>query len=156
MRVRWGGLLVLVGSILLVSAVAGAQAPAPALGEMTVASSPSPELVGAMTKELGITAKQAVGGTGALLGLAKSRLKPEEFGQVASAIPGTEALLQAAPSGLGLPGLGGIGGLASLAGGMQSLGLSPAMAGKMAPVLTKFVESKGAGVAANLLTSVLK
>jgi hypothetical protein len=98
----------------------------------------------------------AVGGTGALLGLAKSKLTAEEFSQVANAIPGTDALLKAAPSGLGMQSLGGVAGLASLAGGMKSLGLSPAMAGKMAPVMTKFVESKGAGTAAKLLTGVLK
>jgi hypothetical protein len=151
-----GCALILVCSIVLVSAAVGAQVPTPTLAEMTIANSPSPELIGNMTKELGITPKQAVGGSGALLGLAKSKLTPEEFGQVANAIPGTDALLKAAPSGLGMQSLGGVAGLASLAGGMKSLGLSPAMAGKMAPVMTKFVESKGSGAAAKLLAGVLR
>jgi hypothetical protein len=151
---------------LLALAVAGpspalAQAPA-ATPEMTVENSPSPELIGTMTKELGITPKQAVGGTGALLGLAKTRMKPEEFGQVSSTIPGTDALLKAAPAAggaagmAGMAGMGGAAGLASLAGGFKSLGLSPDMAGKMVPVLGKFVEGKGSAATAKLLMGALK
>jgi hypothetical protein len=58
-----------------------AAAPAPA--------SANPELVGMMSKELGVTPAQAEGGAGALLGLAKTRLTPAEFSEVSSAIPGT-------------------------------------------------------------------
>jgi hypothetical protein len=154
-------------------ALALGHAPAPASG----AGSPSPELVGQLTKELSITPKQATGGAGALFGLAKTRLKPDEFSQVAKAVPGMDGLLKAAPkpkekhSGLGnlgdlsslssaLPGgsssLGGLGGLASVAGSFKSLGLSPGMAGKFVPVLTKFVDTKGGSGVAKLLAGALK
>lgn len=128
--------------------------------EVTVADSASPELVGAITKELGVTPTQAQGGAGALLGLAKTRLKTDEFAKVSAAVPGTDALLKAAPAAKGLAGIGGgMGGalgLASLAGSFKQLGLSPAQAAKMVPVLTNFVQSKGAGEAATLLGGVLK
>ena len=133
------------------------------------APSPSPELTGQLTKELGITQDQAVGGSGALFGLAKSRLKPEEFGKVSSAVPGMDGLLAAAPKsplgaasplgamGSALPGAAGsLAGLAPVAGSFKSLGLSPDMAAKFVPVLTNFVSSKGGAATASLLSGVLK
>src|SRR2546430_16338330 len=59
------------------------------------------ELVGALTQQLGVTEQQATGGAGAIFGLAKSKLSPDNFGQVASVVPGMEGLLQAAPTGGG-------------------------------------------------------
>jgi hypothetical protein len=133
---------------------------------VTPTSNPSPELVGQLTKELPITQEQAVGGSGAIFGLAKSRMKPEEFGKVSSAVPGMDGLLAAAPQsplgaasplgsiGSALP--GGVGGLAPLAGSFKSLGLSPDMAAKFIPVLTNFVGAKGGAGTASLLTGALK
>ena len=76
---------------------------------------PSPELVGRLTKELSVTPEQATGGAGALFGLAKTRLKPDEFGQVSKAVPGMDGLLQAAPkpkeNKSGSSGLGSLGSL---------------------------------------------
>jgi hypothetical protein len=144
--------------------------PAQATAETTAAQSASPELVGKISDELKITPKQAEGGVGALLGLAKQRLKPEEFTEVANAIPGTDGLLKVA-SGLGSAGGGAVAstgamadlakgnsaaGLASVAGSFRQLGLTPDVATKMVPVLTTFVQSKGAAGAAKLLTGALK
>jgi hypothetical protein len=132
----------------------------PAASSLTVEQSASPELVGALTKELGVTATQAQGGAGALLGLAKSRLAAEQFTKVSAAVPGTDALIKAAPAPKGVAamgaGMGGAMGLASLAGSFKQLGLSPEMAGKMVPVLTKFVQGKGATDAAAALAGALK
>jgi len=142
-----------------------------ARAETLSATNPSPELVGQLSKELSVTPKQATGGAGALFGLAKTRLKPDEFGQVAKAVPGMDGLLKAAPkpkakkSGLGslgdltsaLPGeASGLGGLASMADAFKSLGLSPDLVGKFVPVLTKFVEGKGGSKVGNLLAGALK
>jgi len=128
------------------------------------AESPSPELVGMLTKELKVTPEQATGGAGSLFGLAKSRLKPEEFGQVSDAVPGMDGFLKAAPKpdsgsplgslGSALP--GGAGGLASVAGSFKALGLSPDMVSKFVPVLTQFVQSKGGANVASLLAGALK
>src|SRR5262245_60195879 len=83
--------------VLLVLAPAGwAHAQTPAALE--AAAKASPELVSALSKEIGGTAAQSAGAAGALFGLAKSRLKPAEFGQVSSAVPGMAALLKAAPA----------------------------------------------------------
>src|SRR4029453_14114495 len=76
-----------------------------------VKKSANPELIGARTKELGATVPQASGGAGALLGLAKPRLKPEDFTKVSGAIPGIDTLLAAAPAVAGTAGSGARGAL---------------------------------------------
>ena len=122
------------------------------------AAKASPDLVGALSKELGSSPGQAAGAAGTLFGLAKSRLKPEEFGQVAKAVPGMDSLLAAAPA-LGVVGTSGMGqaaGLASAASAFSKLGLKPEMVAKAIPVLTQFVGKSGGANVAGLLAGVLK
>ena len=119
------------------------------------AAKASPDLVGALSKEIGGTADQAAGAAGALFGLAKTRLKPEEFGQVSKAVPGMDMLLKAAPA-LGGSALGAAGGLASVAGAFSKLGLKPEMVAKAVPVLLQVVSKGGGADVAKLLASVLK
>jgi len=126
----------------------------------------NPELVGQLTKQLSVSSAQASGGAGALFNLAKSRLSSDEFSKVAGAVPGMDGLLQAAPkadsggsSALGSLGAklpGGAGGLASVAGSFNSLGLSPDMATKFVPVITKFLESKGGASVGSLFAGAMK
>jgi hypothetical protein len=71
---------------------------------------------------MGATVPQASGAAGALLGLAKTKLKPEEFTKVAGAIPGTDALLAAAPAVAGTAGSSAAGALAAATGGAGGLG----------------------------------
>src|SRR5215217_3076753 len=81
-------------------ASASAQQPrvqTPAAKTANPANNPSPELVAKLTKELSVTPEQAIGGAGALFGLAKSKLKPEDFLKVANVVPGMDGLLKAAP-----------------------------------------------------------
>jgi hypothetical protein len=132
-----------------------------------VAKTASPELTDQLTKALSITPAQASGGAGALFGLAKSRLSPADFNKVAATVPGIQTLIKSAPaasknsatsglSGLGSSVPGDLGGLVSLAGPFKKLGLSPEMAAKFVPVITKFVESKGGAGVAELLAGALK
>jgi len=124
----------------------------------------SSELVGKLTKELSITRPQARGGAGALFALAKSRLTEDEFSKVSAAVPGMSGLLKAAPAPAehsefsslesALP--GNMGRMAEAAEAFHKLGLSPEMAGKFLPVMTKFVESKGGLSTASLLEKALK
>ena len=131
--------------------------------EAKAAAKASPELVNALAKELNATPEQAAGAAGALFGLAKSRLKADEFSQVASAVPGMTSLLSAAPaasSAIGTSGLGKVAGsaagLASAASAFSSLGLKPDMVGKAVPVLTSFVSKSGGANVGSLLAGVLK
>jgi len=153
-------------SLILLSVIlaprAGAQEPGSKISKIA-----SPELVSQLTKALSISPAQASGGAGALFGLAKSRLSPADFGKVAASVPGIDGLIKSAPAGSaaeGVPGLsglegslpGGLGGLASVAGSFHKLGLSPQMAEKFIPVLTKFVQSRGGASTASLLAGALK
>jgi len=152
--VKYSGLTVVL--LLLVGTVTGhAQTPA--------FKNPSPELVGALTKELKVTPEQATGGAGSLFSLAKSRLKPEEFTKVSAAVPGMDGLLKAAPkqenSMMGsmasaIPGKSS--GLAPAANQFKSLGLPPEMVSKFVPLLTKFVGDKAGPQVAALLAGALK
>ena len=132
-------------------------------GAAAAAVKASPDLVGQLSKELGATSDQAAGAAGALFGVAKSRLKPEEFSQVSSAVPGMSSLLKAAPStgAVGTSGMlshlgGSASGLASAASSFSKLGLKPDMVAKAVPVLTSFVTKSGGAGVGNLLGGVLK
>jgi len=121
-------------------------------------------LVSQLTRQLSITPTQARGGAGTLFSLAKTRLSDEEFGKVSSAVPGMSGLLKAAPalsqhsefSGLESALPGNMGRMAEAAEAFHKLGLSPEMAGKFLPVMTKFVESRGGLSTASLLEKALK
>jgi len=117
-----------------------------------------------LTKGLFISRTQARGGAGTLFALAKSRLSAEEFGKVSTAVPGMNGLLKAAPAVAdnselssmesSLP--GSMGRMAEVAEAFHKLGLPPEMAGKFAPVVSKFVESKGGVSTASLLEKAPK
>ena len=124
------------------------------------AAKASPDLVGALSKELGASPEQAAGAAGSLFGLAQSRLKPEEFSQVAKAVPGMDMLLKAAPAAGGAGGASGalsqVAGLASAASAFSKLGLKPELVAKAIPILTSFVSKSGGANVGSLLAGVLK
>jgi hypothetical protein len=134
---------------------------APAGAEKTA----NPELVGDLAKELGATPQQAEGAAGSLFSLAKSRLQPDDWTKVASAVPGMDGLLKAAPAlAAGTSGAAGglasaagaAGGLASAASAFSKLGLKPDMVSKAVPVLTKYVTKAGGADVGKLLAGALK
>src|SRR6185503_11870405 len=119
-------------------------------GAAATAAKASPELVGMLSKEIGASPDQAAGAAGALFGVAKSRLKPNEFSQVAQAVPGMNSLLKAAPSTNAAGGIGALSqvagsasGLATAASAFSKLGLKPELVAKAVPILTSFVTKSG-------------
>lgn len=131
--------------------------------DAAAAAKASPELVGALSRELGATPEQAAGAAGALFGVAKSRLKADEFSQVSKAVPGMDALLKAAPaaaavgtSGALSQAAGAAGGMAAAASAFSKLGLKPDMVAKAVPVLTSFVNKSGGAGVGSLLAGALK
>jgi hypothetical protein len=141
-----------------------ANTPQAATPAQSAAAKASPELVSALSKEMGATPEQAAGAAGALFGLAKSRLKADEFSQIATAVPGMDTLLDAAPAvgaAVGTSGAlskvaGSAGGLASAASAFSKLGLKPEMVSKAVPVLTSFVAKSGGAKVGDLLGGALK
>ena len=159
-------LLISALSLLVVANVAQAQAKSAAT---TVAKSPSPELVGLLTKQLSITPQQATGGVGTIFGLAKSHLSSTDFSKIAAVVPGMSGFLKAAPSvsppsSGGIPGMSSIsaslpgasGGLGAATGAFQKLGLSPDMVSRFLPIVTQFLQAKGGPGVASLLSKGLK
>jgi len=126
------------------------------------------ELLQILTQQLGISDDQAKGGSGLLFKLAKEKLGSDDFSKVASAIPGIDDLLSAAPKSGGLAGaigglassLGGnagqLGNLASLAGGFKKLDLDSGMVGQFIPIILSFVQSKGGDTVKALLEKAMK
>ena len=145
-----------------VALIAALATNARAQGAGAAAAKASPELVGALSKEIGASPEQAAGAAGALFGVAKSRLKPAEFSQVSNAVPGMDSLLGAAPAAaVGTSGalsqLGGsASGLAGAAAAFSKLGLKPEMVAKAIPILTSFVSKSGGAGVGSLLAGVLK
>jgi Protein of unknown function VcgC/VcgE (DUF2780) len=139
-------------------APAGAPAQEPAAEKDAAAA--NAELVGQLSKELSMTPTQAEGAAGSVFVLAKKRLKPEDFGKVAAAVPGMEALIKAAPlpdpksAALDLATQGG--GAASLASSLGKLGLKPEVAMKLVPAMSGYLKGKGAADAAQLVGGLLK
>jgi len=164
-------LLVLAGAMASAQATPSAAPAAPAaqtaaVAAKTVEQTASPELVGQLAKELAISPAQAEGAAGSMFGLAKTRLKPEEFAKVAASVPNMEGLLKAAP-GAAADGkvsaadtiskmAGGAAGMAGLAGSFSKLGLKPDTIVKLAPTMIKVMESKGGAEVGKLLATALK
>ena len=130
--------------------------------QAAAAAKASPELVNDLSSAMSATPDQAAAAAGILFGVAKSRLKPNEFGQVAKAVPGMDALLKAAPAaGGGAAGAlsqlsGSAGTLAGAAAAFSKLGLSPDLVNKAVGVITSFVSKSGGANVGSLLASALK
>jgi hypothetical protein len=156
--------LIALSAAVSLAAWSGGQQADAATQSASKAAQASPELVGALSKELGSTPEQAAGAAGALFGVAKSRLAANDFSTVSNAVPGMDLLLKAAPqSEAGPAGLaslskmaGSASGLASAASAFSRLGLSPDLVPKAVPVLTSFVSKSGGANVGNLLAGVLK
>ena len=101
-----------------------------ASGSPAAAVKANPALIEGLAKEMGSTPAQAAGAAGALFGLAKSKLAPEQFSQISRVVPGMNALLGAAPAAAGAP---------TAAAAVSKLGLSPDKVTKAVPVLTQDV-----------------
>lgn len=120
-------------------------------------------------RALDVTPQQAMGGVGAMLGLAQSQLGGEQYAQLAGAVPGLQLLGGAAALGALGP-LGALGGLLGNAASQQpaqeapvdsldglnqrfsALGMAPGLIGQFAPILLQFLGNQG--VAGTLLQSL--
>ncbi len=125
------------------------------------------ELVSLLTKNLGITEKQATGGAGALFNLAKNSLGKKDFRKVSDAVPGIDTLIKAAPK---IGKLEGVGEMVSSLGGssgkllgavslvpqFSKLGMDEGMIKKFIPPILSFTKSRGGETVMNLLEGVWK
>lgn len=110
-------------------------------------------LISSLTSGLGVSPEQAVGGTGAMMGLAKNNLSPDQFGAISNAVPGLGDITKAAG-----PLLGGspLNSLADVQGAFSKLGLSPDMVGKFAPVIGDTISKTAGPQVGSLFTGLFK
>jgi hypothetical protein len=107
-----------------------------------------------LTNQLGVTSNQAMGGTGAILSLAKERLSGMDFSALTKLIPGSDTFMKTAKD-LGAV-TGPVGGQAGLASAFSRLGMGPDMVPKFTQTLSDFVGKGGGEPAKNLLASAVR
>jgi hypothetical protein len=123
-------------------------------------AAPTPEtadLLGALS-QLNITPQQAVGGTGAMLGLAKNQLSSTDYSELAKSVPGIDILsgggeLGALAGLLGSSGkaagldnaLGNVKDTNDLNNAFSALGMDSGMIGQFAPVILQYLGQQGVG-----------
>jgi len=151
----------------VVSAMQGNQAEQ---GEGAVAAAPKAAgLLNTLGSELKITPEQAIGGAGAMLGLAKNQLSEPQFSELSKSVPGLDQIAGNSAIG-GLNGLGGLLGggtdknalLDGLLGNVKdtrdlnnafsALGMDSGMIGQFAPVILQYLGQQG--VASSLLQNL--
>jgi hypothetical protein len=137
-------------------------------GGAALARAADPGLVQLLSNNLGVTEKQAAGGAGSILSLAKQNLSADDFIQVAKAVPGIDKIMAAAPKPEGAAGmLGGasslfggsapsVSGVASLAGSFSQLGMNTGMVNSFIPIILNYVKSKGGESTMKILQSALQ
>jgi hypothetical protein len=144
----------------VVSAMQGNQAEQ---GEGAVSAAPKAAgLLNTLGSELKITPEQAIGGAGAMLGLAKNRLSEPQFSELSKSVPGLDQIAGNSAIG-GLNGLGGLLGggsdknalLDGLLGNVKdtsdlnnafsALGMDRGMIGQFAPVILEYLGQQGVG-----------
>ncbi|NBF05359.1 DUF2780 domain-containing protein [Pseudomonas sp. Fl5BN2] len=131
-------------------------------GDKAAAAAPTSQtagLLGSLGSQLNITPQQAIGGTGAMLGLAKNQLSGSDYSQLSKSVPGLDKL--SGSNGLGaLSGLlgqssGQSAGLDSALGNVKdtndlnnafgALGMDSGMIGQFAPVILQYLGQQGVG-----------
>ena len=96
-----------------------------------------------LTKSIpGLSQAQAILGAGSLLGLAKAKMPADQFSQLSSAVPGTQALVDEATK-AGLPATSMLTGLSSVTPVLSKAGISPEMVNQMVPAIGQMVATKG-------------
>ena len=126
------------------------------------------DLVGLLTKNLGVSSEQAEGGAGAIFNAASKNMSVADFTKVTDSLPEVTSLMNKVS--LSDSGSGGLGGFSSMLGKSGSslsvlaglsdtfskLGLSSDMVGKFIPIVLEYAQSKGGSQIANLLKSALQ
>ncbi|WP_347909490.1 DUF2780 domain-containing protein [Pseudomonas grandcourensis] len=136
-------------------------------GDTAATAAPTPQtadLLSTLT-ELDITPQQAIGGAGAMLGLAKNQLSSTDYSELAKSVPGIDMLsgggeLGALAGLLGSSGkaagldnaLGNVKNTSDLNNAFSALGMDTGMIGLFTPVLLQYLGQQGVG--GSLLSSL--
>ncbi len=134
----------------------------------TLVSAADLGLVQLLTKNLGVTTKQATGCAGSIFNVAKQNMTADNFKKVAKAVPGIDKMMAAAPKSKGAKGTLGsasslidesassVAGVASLAGSFSKLGMKADMVNAFTPIILDYVKAKGGEPLMKTLQSALQ
>lgn len=130
-------------------------------GDKAATAAPTSETAGLLSalSALDLTPQQAVGGTSAMLGLAKNQLSSTDYSELAKEVPGIDQLSGGAGSLAALSGLlgssGKSAGLENALGNVKdtndlnnafgALGMDSGMIGQFAPILLQYLGQQGVG-----------
>jgi len=125
------------------------------------------ELIGTLTRELGVDKAQARGGLVALLRAGEKNMKPADFKAFLADVPGADKLLKSAPPPSSLSSIaGGLGSLlgsrsaagrwAGLAASFTELGIDLPTARKFAPIVIDYVRTHGGEELVDKIKAALK
>ena len=149
------------------NALSGAEDDDAAVSAPTATTATTAQTAGLLSalSQLNVTPEQAIGGAGAMLGLAKNQLSSTDYSELSKSVPGIDLL--SGGGGLGvLSGLlgssGQAAGLGNVLGNLNNtndlnsafnaLGMDTGMIGLFAPVLLQFFGQQGVG--GSLLTNL--
>jgi len=121
----------------------------------SVESLASNPMISSLSSGLGLSANQAIGGAGALLGIAKGNLTADNFKKVEDAIPASKEIMD---SGLKMGGLSEdkVKSMADLSGSLGKMGLNQAQVTSMVPAMGDFMTKGGNTEAADLFKGAIK
>jgi hypothetical protein len=131
-------------AILLAAALTGACASATSMAD---------PLIGALAKG-GLSPQQAVGGAGALLGLAQTSLPADQFSSLSTGVGGADKYINQARNMTGET--GPISGMPQVQAMFSKMGISPEQGAELTKNFGGFVGSKVGGPLGDAVTSVLK
>ena len=130
-------------------------------GEKAAAAAPTSETAGLLSalSALNVTPQQAVGGTSAMLGLAKNQLSSTDYSQLAKEVPGIDKLSGGSGNLAALSGLLGSSGKSAglenalgnvkdtndLNNAFSALGMDSGMIGQFAPLILQYFGQQGVG-----------
>ncbi|AZC25616.1 MULTISPECIES: DUF2780 domain-containing protein [Pseudomonas] len=134
-------------------------------GDKAAATAPTSQtagLLGALGSQLNVTPQQAIGGTGAMLGLAKNQLSGSDYSQLSKSVPGLDKLSgsnalgslgalsgvlgQSSGQNSGLDSaLGNVKNTSDLNNAFGALGMDSGMVGQFAPVILQYLGQQGVG-----------
>ncbi len=125
-------------------------------------------LVSMLVDKLGVTEKQAEGGSGAIFKTAEKRMPESDYKQLSASVPEADALQSAAPAPAAKKGLLGsatsmvggktgssLGDSADLLSSFKELGMDSEMLGKFTPVVYDYVKEKGGTMVMEMLQKAL-
>ncbi len=115
-----------------------------ALSSATEVSGEAQQLVGQLQDQLGVTETQAVGGTSALLQLAKNQLGADTMSTLTSSAPGLDSLLGGTNSLSGSL-LSGISSMDGVQSAFSALGMDSGLIQQFVPIILGFLGNQDVG-----------